>query len=103
MSTWTVGDEEQYIIKVLKRYDPKVESLVERCHHARLYAIGDAVRTIEHTYILYFYIFSVDIDHYIHPRAHEVTEFSFFHISSLPDLPPLQNCRYWDVFGTKAY
>ena len=44
MSAWTVEDEEKYILEVLKRYDPKVVSLVERCHHARLYPIGDHVR-----------------------------------------------------------
>lgn len=37
MSTWTVADEEAYILDVLRRYDPKVVSLVERCHHCRLH------------------------------------------------------------------
>jgi hypothetical protein len=37
MSTWTVGEEEEFILDVLKRYDPKVDSVVERCHHARLH------------------------------------------------------------------
>lgn len=36
-NTWTVADEEKFILEVLTRYDPKVVALVERCHHARLH------------------------------------------------------------------
>ena len=37
MSAWTVAEEDLYIVNTLKRYDPKIESLIERCHHARLH------------------------------------------------------------------
>lgn len=37
MSTWTVSEEQEYILNVLRRYDAKVECLIERCHHARLH------------------------------------------------------------------
>jgi hypothetical protein len=37
MSAWTIAEEETYIVNTLKRYDPKIESLIERCHHARLH------------------------------------------------------------------